>query len=113
MARYGAGRGFSPFKNPIRSLGGTADVLMDEASVSVSAHDRDRPRLFQRFPRAGDLLCQALMRPRLLVVADILEQHPFEIASAEDQEVIERLPACCSDPSFGKMSSPSVPGRAA
>ena len=48
------------------------------------------------------MLCKALMQPRLLVVADILEQHPFEMASAEDQELIERLPACGSDPSFGK-----------
>ena len=62
-----------PFKNPIGLSGGIADILMDKASEAVSAHDRAHRRwVIEQFARAGDLLRQALMWPRLLVVADVL-----------------------------------------
>jgi hypothetical protein len=70
-----------------------ADTFMDETSEAVSPYDRShRRQLREPFARAGDLLRQAPMGSRLLVVTGVLAQHPFEMPAAEDRPRRRRGP---------------------
>ena len=74
---------------------------MEHASKAVAAlHPPGRER--DHVGRlAGSALLQHLVRPGVVVVLDELAQHPLQVASPEDEKVVEHLPAAGADEPLG------------
>ena len=61
---------------------------------------------------AGSALIQPLVRPGVVVVLDELAQHPLQVPSPEDEQVVEHLPPARADKTSRRLSSPLASGRA-
>jgi len=76
-------------------------VFVDEAAEAIAALDvaggqgGDRDRVSQSIRRS---LAKALVRARLVVVADELGQHLLQMTPTEDQQVVEKLPPRSAHP---------------
>src|SRR5262245_44192740 len=76
---------------------GRPEVLVEHASKAVAAlHPPGRER--DHVGRlAGSALLQPLVRPGVVVVLDELAQHPLQVTSSEDEQVVEPLPPTRAD----------------
>ena len=73
------------------TLGGDSFVaVVEPAQHLLSAHHPDEPHLPRTF---GRLLLKRLMRPRRVVVRDVLEQDPAEVALAQRDDVVRAVAA--------------------
>ena len=70
---------------------------MEHASKTVAAlHPPGRERDHVGW-LAGSALLQPLVRPGVVVVLDELAQHPLQVPSPEDEQVVEHLPRARTD----------------
>ena len=57
-------------------------------------------------PRYWAVLLQAQMRPRVVVVVEVLPEHPPQVASAEHDDVVQALAAEGADDPFRETALP-------
>src|SRR5262249_29471153 len=64
-----------------------------------------------RVGRDRRALCETLVRPGTVEVADVLGQDPPEVPLAEDQEVVDALPADAAEEALADRVGPRRPDR--
>lgn len=84
---------------------------MDQAAEAIVTNDaacgRDRRRLIADGDRTA--LGETLMRATMVVVLQEVLEHPFQVSTAEDEQVVQQLPACGPHPALGKCIRPWGP----
>lgn len=84
-------------------------VLMDESAQNVTATD-DRPgHPFGEQSGIGRLKVQAPMRPGPVVVIGVRAEHAPQVASTENEDVVEALSSNCADPTLRERVRPRRP----
>ena len=85
------------------AVSGNSVVLVDETSELVAAADLPAGRscLLLGLGRAE---LERTMRPLGVVVVDVDAQHPFEVASVQDQQPVETVGAHGADEAFGAIA---------
>jgi hypothetical protein len=72
---------------------------VDDATEHIPPMDRTVRRTSQQ--RHRTLLTTAVMRPSVLVLRNVLGQHPLKVSLVEDEEVVETFLPHGAHPTFG------------
>jgi hypothetical protein len=85
-----------------REVSGSALVLVDDAAENVVTEDLAVAG--GRGPQAGEWLVElnAAVRPTLVVMADVLDEHGLEMSLRDNEEVVETVLSDGPHESLGK-----------
>ena len=75
---------------------------MDQSTQAILAHDSARRQGRHRGLAARRPLVQALVWPGLVIVLNELLEHVLEVATTQDQQVVQALAPGCPHPAFGE-----------
>ena len=78
-----------------------AAILLDEAVQDVASHETTDGAAPDRvLDLGGDPLVKALVRALPVVMGNVFAENPSQVLLADDNEVVEDLPANAADESF-------------